>query len=149
MKQFVRSLLIFIFLCTVVNTAQAGFWVKTHTAATTTSTTANARATELVTRLAKNSNVSTEQMNQAVKKLSPRMYHNYRQSEWISIAALVFGLLGLFVPGVNFLAILFGVLGLGRGSKVRGLAMAGFILGILELILFLIAGTTFLSYILL
>ncbi len=55
-----------------------------------------------------------------------------------SIAALVIGILGLFVLGWLFgpLAIIFGAIGMSRGG--RGMAIAGLILGILDLILWLV-----------
>ena len=76
-------------------------------------------------------------------------YRTARLSEWVGIAALGCGLLGLLLPGLNLLAILFGVLGMGRGCKVQGLAVTGFILGVVELVLYLLAGVTVLSLILL
>ena len=86
-------------------------------------------------------------VNNALSFLHP--YRTAKASEWVGIAAIGFGLLGLLVPGVNLLAILFGVLGMGRGCKVQGLAVTGFVLGVVELILYLIAGVTVLSLILL
>ena len=78
-----------------------------------------------------------------------RPYHPIRPGDWYGIAAIGCGVIGLLVPGVNLLALLFGVLGLGRGCKTKGLAIAGFIMGILELIVFLLLGTTVISLILL
>lgn len=79
----------------------------------------------------------------------PKMlYNNYTQNQWYGIAAIVTGLLGLFIPGVNFLAILFGVLGMARGCKAQGLAIAGFVLGVIALIVFLLTSSVFLSLIL-
>ncbi len=86
-------------------------------------------------------------VNKALSFLHP--YRTAKASEWVGIAALGCGLIGLLVPGLNLLAILFGVLGMGRGCKVQGLAVTGFILGVVELALYLIAGVTVLSLILL
>ena len=86
-------------------------------------------------------------VNKALSFLHP--YRTAKASEWVGIAAIGFGLLGLLVPGVNLLAIHFGVLGMGRGCKVQGLAVTGFVLGVIELVLYLIAGVTVLSLILL
>jgi hypothetical protein len=66
-----------------------------------------------------------------------------RPAEWMGIVAFGSGFLGLFLPGLNFAAILFGILGLHKGTRYRGLAVAGLILGILELFLFVFFETTF------
>ncbi len=52
-----------------------------------------------------------------------------------SISAFVLGVVGLIVAGIicGILAIIFGVIGLGKG-KLKGLAIAGLILGIIDLI---------------
>jgi len=76
-------------------------------------------------------------------------YHMYKTNEWFGIAAIGCGIIGLLVPGVNLLAILFGLLGMGRGCKAQGLAVTGFVMGVLELALFLILQTVFISLILL
>ncbi len=85
----------------------------------------------------------------ALQSVYPKMlYNNYTKNQWYGIAAIITGLLGLFIPGVNFLAILFGVLGMGRGCKAQGLAIAGFVLGVIALIVFLLTSSVFLSLIL-
>ena len=76
-------------------------------------------------------------------------YQYRKPGEWVGIAAVGCGVLGILVPGVNLLAILFGVLGMGRGCKVEGLAIAGFVMGVLELILYLLIQAAFVSLILL
>ena len=88
-----------------------------------------------------------EHINNRLSFLHP--YRLHKENEWFGLAAIGCGIVGLLVPGVNFLAILFGVLGMGRGCKVQGLAVAGFVMGVLELALFLILQTVFISLILL
>ena len=143
MKHIVRHLFVLAILLSSVLPAHAGFWVKpappaaTSSAAATNSTAASSNSTTVV-------------LNKVQQLARPDRYNrSFKQSEWVGIGSLVCGLLGLLIPGVNLLAILLGALGLGRGSKVKGLATAGFILGMLELLLFLIFGITFLSLILL
>jgi hypothetical protein len=76
------------------------------------------------------------------------LYNKYKQNQWYGIAAIISGVLGLFVPGMYLLAILFGLLGIGRKSKAPGLAIAGLAIGIMELALFLITSSVFISLIL-
>lgn len=145
MKRIVRYLFILVVLFSTVTPASAGFWVKaaSHASATTA---ASATSVSSVLQHSK----AAEIIRPAANVFSPKYYQrSYRQSEWVSIAAFVCGMVGLLVPGVNFLAMLFGVLAMGRGGNVKGLAIAGFILGLLELILFLITMSTFGSLILL
>lgn len=53
------------------------------------------------------------------------------------IAALACGVAGIFFPPTGILAIIFGVLGLKR--RLRGLAIAGLVLGIVEALIFIFA----------
>lgn len=58
-------------------------------------------------------------------------------SGWKGIVSLVCGILGIFTFGLASIpAIIFGALGLGRGKKNQGLALAGLILGIVTIFLF-------------
>jgi hypothetical protein len=139
MKNSLLYLIIIALLFFTVTPASAGFWVKktaplTHTEVATTTT------TESQTGVAK-----AARKYHTPSKLFPKRYiyrdRSYRQGEWIGIVAFSCGVLGLFIPGLNFAAILFGLLGIGKGSKLKGLAVAGFILGVIELLIFLIYGT--------
>lgn len=58
-------------------------------------------------------------------------------SGWEGIVALVCGILGVFSFWPAFPAIVFGALGLGRGKKHHGLAMAGLILGVVAILLWI------------
>ena len=55
------------------------------------------------------------------------------------IAALSCALVGMRVPFFGILAIVFGAIGMGKNRSLRGLAIAGFVLGILELIVSVLA----------
>lgn len=57
------------------------------------------------------------------------------------IVALVCGILGIFLIPIP-LALVFGVLGWGKKKKHRKLAVAGFVLAILWIILYIIVGVT-------
>ena len=145
MKNKLFALVSVLCLLCVSPELHAGFVVKRssviHEAATRTFTNASATVHKEKTSgfIAK--------VNKALSFLHP--YRTARASEWVGIAAMGCGIIGLLVPGVNLLAILFGVLGMGRGFKVQGLAVTGFILGVAELALYLIAVVTVLSLILL
>ena len=148
MKNKLLALISVLFLMFTSPAAHAGFVIP-KTAATEQSSTAAQVFTSANVSEAKKEKAST--FNALVSKMTsfPKPYRVAKMSEWIGIAALGAGIIGLIVPGVNLLAITLGALGLGRGCKAQGLATAGFILGILELILFLLAGVTVVSLILL
>ncbi len=58
-------------------------------------------------------------------------------SGWEGIVSLVCGVLGIFTFGLGSIpAIIFGALGLGRGKKNQGLALAGLILGIVTIFIY-------------
>ncbi len=144
MKNKLFALVSVLFLMFAAPAAHAAFVVKKAATEQTTAT----------TRVFTNTSVSVAKKEKASAFMTKvknvlRPYRTAKMGEWVGMAALFCGIIGLLVPGVNLLAITFGALGLGRGCKVQGLATAGFIIGILELILFLIAGVTVLSLILL
>jgi len=147
MKHSLRILFTIAILFFAAENSQAGFTIKRRAAVTTA---ANSVATS------KNANAiparkehQSKFMNTIQQLSRPLFGYRQRPSEWIGIAALFSGILGLFVPGINLLAILFGVLGMGRNCRTSGLAVAGFVMGVLELLLYLFFGTMFLSLILL
>lgn len=76
-----------------------------------------------------------------------RYYTYHARNQWYGIAAIVSGVLGIFIPGFYLLAILFGVLGMGRGCDAQGLAIAGFLMGLGELAIFLATTSTLLALI--
>jgi len=145
MKNKLFTLVSFLCLLFISPALHAGFAVKrssvVHNAAAHVYTNASTIATS------EKASGFIAKVNKALSFLRP--YRTARSSEWVGIAALGCGIIGLLVPGLNLSAILFGVLGMGRGCKVQGLAVTGFILGVVELVLFLIAGVTVLSLILL
>lgn len=84
---------------------------------------------------------SREQRLDAVQKLANAvpLLHNERPrdtSGWEGIVALCCGILAIVTFGITAIpAIIFGALGLGRGKKNQGLAIAGLVLGILTIVL--------------
>ena len=82
-----------------------------------------------------------EQRREAVKALKNIVLHendgphrhNHRRgsnSGWEGIVALVCGILGLVTGWLAIPAIIFGAIGMGRGHVHRGMALAGFIMGV-------------------
>lgn len=58
-------------------------------------------------------------------------------SGWEGIVSLVCGVLGIFTFGLTSIpAIIFGALGMGRGKKHQGLSLAGLILGIVTIFIY-------------
>jgi len=133
-------------LLSIAPAARAGFLVKKTPAISGCAAMSAAKNATTVSGKEKHIGFFTK-LNNHLGILHP--YEFRKKNEWFGIAAIGCGIIGLLVPGVNFLAILFGVLGMGRGCKVQGLAVAGFIMGVLELLLFLLIQTVFISLILL
>ena len=139
---YVVSILVLLF---AMPEAHAGFLVKKAAVSTTGKVAVTGGAAQVMAHEGKSTFL--ERISNRVANLSP--YRLHKQSQWVGIAAIFCGIIGLLVPGVNFLAILFGVLGMGRGCDVKGLAVAGFIMGMLELLLYVLIQATFVSLILL
>jgi len=150
MKYSLYLLFTIALLFCAADTVQAGFVMKKH--AVTEHVAAAKTFTNGSTSTILNKEEHHSHLFNAIKKLTyPLFGYRRRPSEWIGIGAMLSGVLGLFVPGIYLLAILFGVLGMGRNCRTKGLAISGFIIGMLELMLVLIAGAsvTFVSLILL
>jgi hypothetical protein len=60
-------------------------------------------------------------------------------SGWQGIVAFVCGILGFFFGFPAILAIIFGAIGMGRNKRHHGLAVAGFVLGIIVTVIMLLA----------
>lgn len=75
--------------------------------------------------------------------MAPAMPHksnlDAQKGNGFGIAALSCALVGARVPFFGILAIVFGAIGMGKNRSLRGLAIAGFVLGILELIISVLA----------
>ncbi len=126
--------------------AQAGFVVK-NALVFSGAGAVHSKVSNTKTAIREKSNSLRAKISERLSFLHP--YHMYKTNEWYGIAAISCGVLGLLIPGINLVAILFGLLGMGRGCKAQGLAVTGFVMGVLELVLFLILQTVFISLILL
>lgn len=105
--------------------------------------TRKATATESVTGHANISGsgmqlISAEKLVSILHLSAPDGKHHDRPrdtSGWEGIVALCCGILGLFTGIMAIPAIIFGALGLARGKKNQGMAIAGLVLGILVLLI--------------
>jgi len=145
MKNMLLVALALVMLC-IAPAAQAGFVVK-NASLFSEAGTAQSKVSNTKTVIREKSSSILAKINDRISFLHP--YHMYKTNQWFGMAAIGCGIIGLLVPGVNLLAILFGVLGMGRGCRQQGLAVTGFVMGVLELALFLILQTVFVSLILL
>lgn len=149
MKTALKCLLLLTVLFCGTPDARAGFWVKKH--ATTEVAAITGKSVVVTGNTAAGSAAHKGIIGRIHRAVMPFSLPNgySRPNGWFGPVALACGVLGLLIPGMNFAAILFGVLGMGRRSTMKGMAVAGFALGLIELAIFLIAQTVFISLILL
>jgi hypothetical protein len=82
--------------------------------------------------------------NQVVAPALPQNnYVDTKKGNGFGIAALSCSLVGLVYPLFGVLGIVFGAIGMSKNRKLRGLAIAGFALGILDLISILLVAAFF------
>lgn len=62
-----------------------------------------------------------------------------KKGNGFGIASLSFALVGLRVPFFGLLAVIFGAIGMNKNRTLRGMAIAGFSLGVLETIISVLA----------
>lgn len=106
-----------------INT-QAGFFVKKHAAATEVTQKVVQTANETVA----SANVTTA--SEKMQDISSPPFRNWQYRGWVGELALALGIMGLFLPLFSIGAILFGFIGMNRHNRNRGLAVAGFVLGV-------------------
>jgi hypothetical protein len=135
MKHRILFSLIVILSFTCITPAHAGFIMK-H----------NARVADSSTATAVKETMQLIQTKGLVNTL-----HDYRSehksllqrpgssSGWEGIVALVCGILGLFLGFPAILAVIFGAMGMGRNKRHHGMAVAGFVLGLIVTIILLLA----------
>ncbi len=125
MKNLLFCLLSFVFLFSVLPSAHAGFVVKKNAVAAITTNTGNSRVT-----------VGTE----IAQKASHPIYQRVAYRGWQGIFALACGVAGFFWGGFALLAVLFGLMGMGRRHRNSSLAIAGFVLGLAAILLAIFTG---------
>ena len=126
MKNVLLCLLSVVLLFSVTPAAQAGFVIKK----------------EALTALTPRANSSTETVTTASTKtsVSHPIYQRARYAGWQGIFALICGVAGFFWGGFALLAILFGIMGIGRRHRNSSLAIVGLVLGLTMLCLAIFAG---------
>lgn len=135
MKNRILSLVILILSCMCFTPAQAGFIMKRHTPVADSAT--NTAIKETIQQIESKGLVNTlREYRQDHKSLLNRPGND---SGWEGIVALVCGILGFFFGFPAILAIIFGAIGMGRNKRHRGMAVAGFVLGIVVTVIMLLA----------
>ena len=81
--------------------------------------------------------------NQVIAPALPNNNADTKKGNGFGIAALSCSLVGLAYPLFGVLGIVFGAIGMSKNRKLRGLAIAGFALGILDLISILLVAAFF------
>ena len=118
--------------------AHAGFIMKKQATVQTTATAGNAvAAIETLKQSAE-----MEQINTKLEKLSSpsRFFVGLMASGTLGLIALLFGALGFLLPVFSVGAIMFGFIGMKRFCSSRGLAIAGFVLGLTVIVLSIAGG---------
>lgn len=121
MKLNFLRIVIFIFLIGTSAAAHAGFRIKKNTVVIESATAATDGANIAITTQ-KHSESKQEGENQ-----NQRQKRKPSESGWEGIAALVCA-----VAGIGVLGIIFGAIGMGKGHKHRGMAIAGFVIGLVQ-----------------
>ena len=114
-------LLSVVFLLSVMPAAQAGFFVKKQAVAIAAghhNTMKSERANHIFSQLS---------------KTSARPYYPFAYGGWVGICALIFGIAGFFYGGFAIAAVLFGIWGMGRRHKNKGMAIVGLVLGVVAI----------------
>jgi len=125
MKNMLLCLLSVVFLLSVTP-AQAGFVVKKHVATAISTNTNNSRVSAAAGNLK--------------SVLSHPIYQRARYAGWQGIFAMICGIAGFFWGGFALLAILFGIMGIGRRHRNSALAIVGLVLGLTMLCLAIFTG---------
>jgi hypothetical protein len=124
MKKSFIILLVLVLLTSTIQVAHAGF-VRHKPSVSFVE--GSGSASSITANAAPDANQHEDDGNRKVKR------KRTDDSGWAGITAFVCGLAGL-----GILAIIFGAIGMGEGRKHRGLARAGFILGIVNVAIFLL-----------
>ena len=139
MRSKVFSLLFFLIAVTCSKRSVAGHIIRKQTETTAvTAAVSNLQNT-------KNTNQS-ENLISTIKYLTKadaaKPSYSPGDSGWAGIVALCCGVLGCFLGWPAILAIIFGAIGMGRNKRYKGLAITGFVLG-LVITVFLLAALLF------
>jgi len=138
MKNNILCLLSIMVLLFAPAPAHAGFIMKKQATVQTTATAGNAvAAIETLKQSAE-----MEQINTKLEQLSSpsRFFVGLMASGTLGLIALLFGALGFLLPVFSVGAIMFGFIGMKRFCRSRGLAIAGFILGLAVIVLSIAGG---------
>lgn len=123
-----RKLLYLLSLLLVLSStpqAQAGFWVKKHTTIAAPASSATAGMPTSMMQQVK----AVIEMQKSQSAMPS--FNGYRLMGWLAILSVICGFAGFFAPFFSIPAVLFGLFGLSRYNRKKGLAVAGLVLGLI------------------
>lgn len=126
MPLFTRFFLICTILFSLSTSCEAAFIRRVPVAATAASAIATGTSTAIGEEKEKKKEKTYYHHNRETREAHKR---KPSESGWEGIVAFVCG-----VVGIPILSIVFGAMGMGKGHKNRGFAIAGFVLGILQIL---------------
>lgn len=125
-KSFLSAALMCSLLLSVsVNNSYAGYVVKAQTEQV-------GNSTDVATSVSTNTETAKETSERDRNYDGNKRTRDKSGDGWQGILAFVFGILG----PTGIMAVIFGAIGMQKGKKHRELAMAGFILGLLRILVF-------------
>ncbi|MES2704380.1 MAG: hypothetical protein V4649_17195 [Bacteroidota bacterium] len=133
--------LICLFLFTVP--AHAAFTIKKNVGSPATTVAANATTGSHEVR-----QVTVFQQVKAISQLATAKrgilpsFFGFKVLGWLAIISVICGVAGFLHPGFAILATMLGLIGMGRNNRKKGLAIAGFIMGLVVIGLVIFTGFT-------
>jgi hypothetical protein len=137
-----KNLLLFVFsitlLCFVTPVARAGFVVKNSmTKSAATISAASAPSNTSITQNDQQQKFST------IREIANHPIERWTRRGWVGILSVILGVAGFIYPFFGFGALLLGFIGMnGKRSKNTGVAIAGFVLGLIVVGLVIFGGFT-------
>lgn len=139
MRQIQLILFCIVLFVAGTNSAFAGFVVKKHAIISDSTSVAATFGNEVT--VGTNEHISVFKTLKHLAKHPKEMLPARPKSSsgWEGIVAFVCGILGILTGFMAIPAIIFGAIGMGKGRPNRGLAIAGFVMGVVVVALFILA----------
>ena len=138
-----KNRVLFLFIITILffapATTHAGFFVKKHAVVSTTATTQVAMTTDAANR--ERMSLAETLTTLRESKSPSRTFVNMLYRGQVSTIALVFGILGFFLPIFAIGAIIFGFMGFSyKPARKKGYGVAAFVLGVITVVVLAFGG---------